>query len=130
MGDYALLLLVGARMNVNWLVVRFLLIAGFVVMVAGCGTQSRLASQLATPTGPIAVEATVDDVGEIATSLDGNVPRVTLTFGDQRQVLVEQERIVVDGRVYPGLPAGAQKVEIEVRDGEVGITVDGKLLDR
>ena len=126
----AVLLLVGAHMNLNWLVVRLLPVAGFVVMVAGCGTQSRLASQLATPRGPIAVEATVDDVGEIATSLDGNVPRVTLTFGDQRQVLVEQERIVVDGRVYPGLPAGAQKVEIEVRDGEVGITVDGKLLDR
>ena len=126
----AVLLLVGARMNWNRLVVRFLVVAGFVVTVAGCGTQSRLASQLATPRGPIAVEATVDDVGEIATSLDGNVPRVTLTFGDQRQVLVEQERIVVDGRVYPGLPAGAQKVEIEVRDGEVGITVDGKLLDR
>ena len=115
-------------MNVNWLVVRFLVMAGFTVMVAGCGTQSRLASQLATPTGPIAVEATVDDVGGIETSLDGNVPRVTLTFGDQRQVLVEQERIVVDGRAYPGLPAGAKKVEIEVRGGKVEITVDRKVV--
>ena len=116
-------------MNWNRLVVRFLVVAGFVVTVAGCGTQSRLASQLATPRGPIAVEATVDDVGEIATSLDGNVPRVTLTFGDQRQVLVEQERIVVDGRVYPGLPAGAKKVEIEVKGGKVVIKVDGRVVE-
>jgi len=63
--------------------------------VAGCGTHSRFASQLATPKGPIAVEATVDGQGEIATSLDDNVPKVTLHFGGDRRVVVEQDRILV-----------------------------------
>jgi hypothetical protein len=104
--------------------IRFFLLAFAVVAVAGCGTHSRFASQLATPTGPIAVEATVDGQGEIATSLDGNVPKVTLRFGDHRQVVVEQERILVDGEIYPGLPAGTQKVEIDVADGKVTLKVD------
>ena len=39
---------------------RHLLLASVVLVVAGCGTHSRFASQLATPKGPIAVEATVD----------------------------------------------------------------------
>jgi hypothetical protein len=96
---------------------RSFLLALVVAMVAGCGTRSRFASQLATPKGPIAVEATVDGPGNIATSLDGNVPKVILHFGDHREVVVEQERILVDGEVYPGLPAGTQKVEIDVASG-------------
>jgi hypothetical protein len=104
------------------------LVALVVVMVAGCGQHSRFASQLATPTGPIAVEATVDDVGRIETSLDDNVPKVILTFGDGRSVVVRQDQILVDGRVYPGLPAGAKKVEIEVSEGTVVVLVDGKVV--
>ena len=109
---------------------RFFLLAFVVVAVAGCGEHSRFASQLATPKGPIAVEATVDGQGEIATSLDGNVPKVTLRFGEHRQVVVEQDRILVDGEVYPGLPAGTQKVEIDVAGGKVTVKVDGQVLTK
>ena len=111
-------------------VVRFFLLAFFVVAVAGCGTHSRFASQLATPQGPIAVEARVDGQGEIATSLDGNVPKVTLTFGGDRRVVVEQDRILVDDEVYARLPAGTQKVEIDIVGGNVTLKADGQLLTK
>jgi hypothetical protein len=117
-------------MNESRSATRFFLLVFVVVAVAGCGTHSRFASQLATPTGPIAVEATVDGKGGIATSLDGNVPKVTLHFGDHREVVVEQDRILVDGEVYPGLPAGTQKVAIDVAGGKVTVKVDGKPLTK
>ena len=93
-------------------------------------THSRLASQLATPKGPIAVEATVDGQGEIATSLDGNVPKVTLSFGGDRRVVVEQERILVDDEVFAEVPAGTQKVEIDVAGGKVTLKADGQVLTK
>jgi hypothetical protein len=111
-------------------VVRFLLFALVVVAVAGCGTHSRLASQLATPKGPIAVEATVDGQAEIATSLDGNAPKVTLHFGGGRRVVVEQERILVDDELSASVPAGAQKVEIDIVGGKVTLKADGQKLTK
>jgi hypothetical protein len=110
--------------------IRFFLLAFVVVAVAGCGTHSRLASQLATPKGPIAVEATVDGQGEIATSLDGNVPKVTVHFGGDRRVVVEQDRILVDDEVYARVPAGTQKVEIDVAGGKVTLKADGQVLTK
>jgi hypothetical protein len=117
-------------MNQHHVATNFFLLAFVLVVLAGCGTHSRFASQLATPKGPIAVEATVDGQGEIATSLDGNVPKVTLHFGDHRQVVVEQDRILVDDEIYPGLPAGTQKVEIDVVGGKVTLKADGRPLTK
>jgi hypothetical protein len=57
-------------------------------------------------------------------------PKVTLKFGDHREVVVEQDRILVDGEVYPGPPAGAQKVEIDVADRKVALKADGELLTK
>ena len=111
-------------------VVRFFLLAFFVVAVAGCGTRSQFASQVATPKGTIAVEATVDGEGGITTSLDGNVPKVTLHFGDDRRVVVDQDRILVDDEVYARLPAGTQKVEIDVVGGKVTLKADGQRLTK
>ena len=111
-------------------VVRFLLLALVVVAVAGCGTHSRLASQLATPKGPIAVEATVDGQAEIATSLDGNVPKVTVHFGGGRRVVVEQDRILVDDELSASVPAGTQKVEIDIVGGKVTLKADGQVLTK
>ena len=117
-------------MNVYRPVVRFFLLAYFVVSVAGCGTRSQFASQVATPKGTIAVEATVDGEGGITTSVDGNVPKVTLHFGDDRRVVVEQDRILVDDEVYARLPAGTQKVEIDVAGGKVTLKADGQVLTK
>jgi len=110
--------------------IRFFLLAFVVVAVAGCGTHSRFASQLATPKGPIAVEAKVDGQGEIATSLDGNAPKVTLHFGGDRRVVVQQDRILVDDELFAGVPAGTQKVEIDVVAGKVTLKADGQVLTK
>jgi hypothetical protein len=109
---------------------RFFLLAFVVVAVAGCGTRTRFASQLATLMGPIAVEATVDGPGEIATSLDGHVPKVTLYFSGGRRVVVEQGRILVDDEVYAEVPVGTQKVEIDVAGGKVTLKADGQALTK
>src|SRR5689334_17613156 len=111
-------------------IVRFFLFAFAVVAVAGCGDHSQLASQLATPKGPIAVEAKVDGKADIATSLDGNAPKVTVSFGGGRRVVVELERISVDDEVVAAVPAGTQKVEIEVVGGKVTLKADGKVLTK
>ena len=117
-------------MNAYRPAIRFFLLAFVVVAVAGCGTHSRFASQLATAKGPVAIEATVDGPGEIATSLDGNAPKVTLKFGGDRRVVVELDRILVDDEVYARVPAGTQKIEIDVAGGKVTLKADGQVLTK
>ena len=117
-------------MNEYCSVARFLGLVFVVVTLAGCGEHSQLASQLATPKGPIAVEAKVDGKADIATSLDGNAPKVTLSFGGGRRVVVELERIRVDDEVVAAVPAGTQKVEIAVAGGKVTLMADGKALTK
>jgi hypothetical protein len=117
-------------MNDYCLALRFFLLAFSVVAVAGCGTRSRWVSQLATTKGPIAVETTVDGPSEITVPTAGNVPNVTLHFGGDRRVVVQQDRILVDDEVYATVPAGAQKVEIDVAGGKVTLKADGQMLTR
>jgi hypothetical protein len=113
-------------------VVPILSLSLLVATATGCGkhTQSRLASQLPTPGGPIAVEATVDGPASISTSLDNNVPNVIVHFGDKRQVIVEQARILVDGETYPAAPAGTKKISIDITDGQVTLQADGQPLSK
>jgi hypothetical protein len=119
-------------MNRLSFVARTLFVAFFAACLTGCGTQSqsRLASQLPTRSGPIAVEATVDGPGSISTSLENNVPNVVVYFGGNRQVVVEESRIVVDGETYPAAPAGTKKITIEVMNGHVTLAADGKPLSK
>jgi hypothetical protein len=101
----------------------------FIASLIGCGSHtysSRLASQLATPTGPIAVEATVDGPASIATSLDNNTPRVTVFANNKELVVIELARIVVGGEAYPPAPAGTKKITVNVKNGQTTITADDK----
>ena len=95
-------------------------------VVVGCGQHSRFASQLATPKGPIAIEANVDGSGDIATALNGNEPNVTFHFGANRQVVIDENRILVDDDVYPSAPAGTKVIGINVQNGKVTLTADGQ----
>src|SRR3954467_1823771 len=105
---------------------RFCWLAFVVVSLAGCGQHSRFASQLATPKGPIAIEANVDGSGDITTALNGNEPSVTFHFGGNRQVVIDQKRIQVDDEVYPAAPAGTKVIGINVQNGKVTLTADGQ----
>ena len=93
--------------------------------LAGCGHESRFASQLPTPKGPIAVEARVDGSGKITTALNGNEPNVIFHFGNNRRVLIEQTRILVDDELYPAAPEGTKTIGIDVTNGQVTLTADG-----
>ena len=94
--------------------------------LVGCGQHSRFASQLATPKGPIAIEANVDGSGDITTALNGNEPNVTFHFGGNRQVVIDENRILVDDEVYPAAPAGTKVIGINVQNGKVTLTADGQ----
>ena len=96
------------------------------LMLTGCGQHSQFASQLATPTRAIAVEANVDGKGNITTSLNGNAPNVTFNFGDNRKVIIDQNKIMVDDETYPAAPAGTKLIGINVRNGIVKLTADGQ----
>jgi hypothetical protein len=58
------------------------------------------------------------------------VPSVTLHFGGDRRVVVEQDRILVDDEVYAEVPAGTKKVEIDVAGGKVTLKADEKVLTK
>ena len=102
----------------------------FAATQAGCRNETRLASQLATPTGPIAVQARVDGSGTITTSLNGNEPNVTFQFGGNRKVIIDQTRILVDDVVYPAAPPGTKTIGIDVSGGQVKLTADGALISK
>jgi hypothetical protein len=85
-----------------------LIVTLLTLAVVGCGQRSPFASQLATPKGPIAIEANVDGSGDITTALNGNEPNVTFHFGGNRQVVIDENRILVDDEVYPAAPAGTK----------------------
>lgn len=103
--------------------------------LAGCGgsasyhyTRSRCASQVATPTGPIAVEATADCSASISASTKDNIPTVTYSFGDKRQIVVEANRIFVDGELAHTIPPGTKKIAIDVKSGQLAIQADDQPL--
>jgi len=112
--------------NYRAFVARFLVLTLLAPALTGCGQHSQFASQLATPTGPIAVVANVDGSGDITTALNGNEPNVIFHFGGNRQIVIDQNRILVDDEVYPAAPAGTKAIGINVRDGKVTLTADGQ----
>lgn len=95
------------------------------VIMSGCRNESRWASQLATPNGPIAIQARVDGSGTITTALNGNEPNVIFRFGNNRKVVIDQTRILVDDEVYPAAPVGTKTIGIDVSNGQVTLTADG-----
>ena len=103
------------------------LLAAFVaITLAGCRNESQLASQLPTPTGPIAVQAHVDESdAKITSSLNGNDPDVTIQFGGDRKIVITESRILVDNEAYPPAPPGTKTIGIDVANGQVTLTADG-----
>src|SRR4051794_29129534 len=87
--------------------------------LVGYSQHSRFASQLPTRKGPIAIEANVDGSGDITTALNGNEPNVTFHFGANRQVIIDENRILIDDEVYPAAPVGTKVISINVQNGKV-----------
>lgn len=111
-------------------IVRSLLLL-VLAALPGCSfnyTRSHCAAQVATPTGPIAVECTADCPASIASSLNGNLPKVTYSFGDNRQIVIEEKRILVDGKPSREVPPGTKKLTIDVKQDQITIQADGQTL--
>ena len=112
-----------------------IVVALLVVVLAGCGgsvsynyTRSHCASQVATSTGPIAVEATADCSASISAATSGNVSTVTYRFGDNRQIVIDTTSILIDGNLAHNVPPGTKKITINVKSGKVTVEADGQTL--
>jgi hypothetical protein len=113
--------------------VPMVLAGALVAVVSGCGVSysymhSRCVSQLATPTGPITVDATADCSASISAMTRDNVSTVTYTFGDKRQVVIDAKSVRVDGALAHNIPPGTKKLTIDVKKGELSIQADGQPL--
>jgi hypothetical protein len=112
---------------------QILLAAAVVAASIGCGgaysyTRSHCVSQVATPTGPISVEATADCSASISAVTRDNVSTATYRFGDNRQIVIDGKHILVDGELAHDIPLRTKKITIDVKQGQLSIQADGQPL--
>jgi hypothetical protein len=71
--------------------------------------------------------AVIDGPASITST--GNAPdTATVVFGT-RKLVVEKERVLLDGKEQAKLSADAKKVQVEIKDGRLTVTADGAAVD-
>ena len=102
---------------------RPVFVAGIVMaLLSGCA-KTRVHSQVSTTIQGREVVASIDGPAFIGNSPNNNAAIVT--FAGKR-VVVEKERIVIDGKVQATVPADASKIELSYSLGSLTVTADGK----
>ena len=100
-----------------------------IAAVSGCGSTTVDGSAtVPSPTGNIRVEAHIEGPGSVWGESTGTPPNVTVKFGSDRNVVVEADRILLDGKPYRVVPAGTKKIYVDVAKGKVTIKADDKPL--
>ena len=51
-----------------------------------------------------------------------------MTFYGNRIVLVEKDRVLIDGVEVATIPESAKELELDCADGNISVTIDGKLI--
>jgi hypothetical protein len=90
---------------------------------SGCGWQTTTRSVAGVSIKGRDVKANVDSPASSANEGDNAV----ISFGGHR-IVVEKERIVLDGKEQAKLPAGAKKIDLEYTAGKLRATADGAAL--
>jgi hypothetical protein len=97
------------------------------VSFAACGTTQTTQSTLTMDLGYRQVKAVIDGVGGISHPADAPDTAV-VSFGG-RKLVVEKERVLLDGKEQAKLPAGAKSVEVEIKGGKLTVRADGAAVD-
>ena len=99
------------------------LVTGLVMaVVPGCAKRTAR-SVLTISVQGRKVVATIDGPGWISSSPNGDA--AIITFAGQ-EVVVEKERVIIDGKTLATVPADASKVDLTHCNGNLTITADGK----
>jgi hypothetical protein len=88
------------------------------ILASGCGCRdSRVTSSLGITAGGRDIKARVD----APASISARGEEAVLSFG-HRSLVVEKERILIDGKEVARLPAAADRIEVEIADGRLKMT--------
>ena len=92
---------------------------------AGCGIKqtNSTESTLTIKGDSREVKAVIDGPASITST--GNAPDTATVSFDGRQLVVEQDRVLLDVKEQAKLPANAKKVQVEIKDRKLTITADG-----
>jgi len=100
------------------------LVASLLLAVTGCGKRGATSRMTTGSSDGRQLSVVVDGKASFQTR-DG---KHVVTFRGH-ELVVGNERLVVDGdKKSFGIPAAAKKVEVEVSDGVLTMSVDGSLL--
>jgi hypothetical protein len=99
-------------------------LAATLLLVAGCHPRSRASrSVLSTTVQGRDIVATIEGPGSVSPRENS----ATVQFAGKRLV-IEKERILLDGTVKVTVPADTRKIEVEFIGGKLTIAADGKEL--
>jgi len=107
-------------MPLSW---RRLSLAVCVTMIAGCGSQPAVRSNLGTTIGQREVKASLEGPGLI--SSEGEEARISFNGGNVR---VGKAEVLLNGRQIAELPADAKNVLVEYVAGKLTVTADGNVV--
>ena len=100
----------------------FYLLAGL-LLLSGCSSRGPGRSMLGTTFGTREVKASVDGPGFI--SSQGEAAVISFKGG---KLIVEKEKVLLNGKELAKVPANAAKVEIDFTAGTLTVTADGAKL--
>ena len=92
--------------------------------IAGCKHKSHsLASQVLRNNGVLSVVAHSDVQGTIH-SVAGENPHVTISFGEENAVVIDQTQITIRGKSWGEIPREAKKVLVQFNNSKFQIKID------
>jgi hypothetical protein len=97
-----------------------LALAALLAMTTGCQMQARKRAEVKMQVGARAITGSLD--GDAFITSDGEA--ATIQFGSHK-LLIEKERVLLDGKEEAKLPAAASKVEVDYAAGTLTVTADG-----
>jgi hypothetical protein len=97
-----------------------LLVVLILPLVCGCRQQATVRSNLSIDVGGRRVKATLDRSARISTDKDSAV----INF-EGRTLVIEKDKVVLDGTRQAQLPPAAKTVEVTYIDDKLSVTADG-----
>src|SRR5688572_4623537 len=94
--------------------------------VLGCG-KTTTESTLRIKGETREVKAIIDGPASITST--GEAPDTATISFSGRKLVVEKERVLLDGKEQAKLPPDTKSVEVSMKDGKLTVTVDGSAVE-